>query len=295
MGKDMIDTAWFSGAMETTTIEEYLFDLQGFVILRSALTNDHVRECNDIIDRFPRNLGFGDWWGNVHVHTFNQANNGINLQQIYEAGEPFERLVDHPTYIKKVQRFVGGDGSFDYNHGPLFIDENFASLRGPGEAIGLHSGGYAHTKRGQFAYFDGKFACGQINVLTALTDIGPGDGATMVIPGSHKSNFEHPAYADYAMESGAKRSVDGVAGAIEVHLEAGDSVLFVDSLSHGSAARTNPGERRILVYRYGPSWGYFRFGYQPSDELMDRLTPDRRVVVNPHHERLLPQGRRPRD
>jgi ectoine hydroxylase-related dioxygenase (phytanoyl-CoA dioxygenase family) len=26
----------------------------------------------------------------------------------------------------------------------------------------------------------------------ALTDIGEGDGPTMVVPGSHKSNFPHP-------------------------------------------------------------------------------------------------------
>jgi ectoine hydroxylase-related dioxygenase (phytanoyl-CoA dioxygenase family) len=26
----------------------------------------------------------------------------------------------------------------------------------------------------------------------AFNDVGPGDGATMVIPGSHKANFRHP-------------------------------------------------------------------------------------------------------
>ena len=30
-------------------------------------------------------------------------------------------------------------------------------------------------------------------MLLALTDIGPGDGGTMVIPGSHKSNLIHPS------------------------------------------------------------------------------------------------------
>jgi ectoine hydroxylase-related dioxygenase (phytanoyl-CoA dioxygenase family) len=32
----------------------------------------------------------------------------------------------------------------------------------------------------------------KVDMLLALTDIGPGDGGTMLIPGSHKSNFEHP-------------------------------------------------------------------------------------------------------
>ena len=281
----------YRDAAEVTALEQYLFDLQGFIIVRQAISRDWVDECNALVDARPEGLCVGDWWGNVHVHTFNQANNGINLQQIYEAGEPFERLVDNPAWIRKVQHFVGGEGSFDYNHGPMFIDENFYSIREQGEAIGLHSGGHSHAKRGQFAVFDGKFACGQVNVLMAFSDVGPGDGATMVIPGSHKANFEHPEFSEHSMKQGEKRSVEGTTGAIEVHLEAGDALVFVDSMSHGSAARKNPGQRRIAVYRYGPSWGFFRFGYRPSEELMARLTPDQRQLVNPHHDALLPPGR----
>ena len=64
-------------------------------------------------------------------------------------------------------------------------------------------------------------------------------------------------------------------------MKAGDPLLFVDAICHGSATRTNPGERRILVYRYGPSWGNFRYGYQPSPELLARLTPEQRQIVQP--------------
>ena len=65
-------------------------------------------------------------------------------------------------------------------------------------------------------------------------------------------------------------------------MKAGDALLFVDAISHGSARRSNPGERRIIVYRYGPSWGTFRHGYWPSPELLERLTPERRQIVMPH-------------
>ena len=36
-------------------------------------------------------------------------------------------------------------------------------------------------------------------MLLALTDIGPGDGGTMIIPGSHKSNFQHPDHDRHRM------------------------------------------------------------------------------------------------
>jgi hypothetical protein len=107
----------------------------------------------------------------------------------------------------------------------------------------------------------------------------------MLIPGSHKSNFRHPQYDQYRM--GPDRSVDGIEGAIEIYMKAGDALLFVDGISHGSAKRVNFGVRRIVVYRYGPSWGNFRHGYQPSPELLARLTPERRQIVWP--QKLLPR------
>ena len=125
-------------------------------------------------------------------------------------------------------------------------------------------------KRMAFRYHNGRFQCGQVNVLFAFTDIGPGDGATMVIPGSHKSNLIHPAFlapeksAEWTEAGGG--SAEGTPGAVEVHLKAGDAILFVDSTCHGSARRVNPGERRIAVYRYGSAWNRTRWGYHASPE-----------------------------
>lgn len=267
-----------------TDLDIYLFDLRGYLVIENALTADEVVALNAGIDAILP-LKHGEWFGYVHGHTYGD-DEGLNLQQIYEGGEPFERLIDHPAWIDKVKHFVGGEGTFDYKHGPLFIDENFANLRGPGQAIGLHSGGHTGTKRNQFRFHNGRFQCGQVNILMALTDIGPGDGATMVIPGSHKANFPHPHFDKYRM-GGEEPSVDNVEGAIEVHMKPGDALLFVDAISHGSAKRTNEGYRRIVVYRYGPSWGNFRHGYQPSPELLERLTPERRQIVQP--QVLLPR------
>jgi hypothetical protein len=264
-------------AQKPTDLEIYLFDLRGYLLLEGALTSQEVADLNAGIDAIPP-LQPGEWYGYLHAHQYGKTD-GLNFQQIYEAGEPFEQLIDHPAWIEKIKYFVGGEGTFDYNHGPLFIDENFANLRGPGEAIGLHSGGHSGAKRNQFRFHNGRFQCGQVNILLALTDIGPGDGATMVIPGSHKANFVHPHFERHRMAYGA--SVDGIEGAVEVQLKAGDALLFVDALSHGSARRVNPGLRRIIVYRYGPSWGTFRFGYAPSPELLERLTPARRQIVQP--------------
>ncbi len=274
-------------AGQLSAMEKYLFDLNGFIVLKGALSKDEVDACNLTLDAMQDSKP-GQWHGRVHGHNFTGAHEGLNLQQIYEAGPAFEKIIDHPSWIDKVIQCLGTDElNFDGNHGPCFIDENFASIRGPGQAIGLHSGGNDRVTRCQYRCHNGKFHCGQINILTALTDIGPGDGATMVVPGSHKSNFPHPEFAQAAASAKAT-SVDGVTGAIEVHLNAGDAILFVDAIMHGSAKRSNEGQRRIFVYRYGPSWGFFRHAYRPSEELLARLSDRQKSIVMPHKDPQLP-------
>ncbi|ELZ19941.1 hypothetical protein C475_21624 [Halosimplex carlsbadense 2-9-1] len=250
-------------------MDDYLFDLRGFLVLEGALSESEVEACNDAVDEILP-MEPDSWHGHVH-RTGNSSQ--TSLQQIYEL-PPFETFVDHPSWVEYARRYVGGEGTFDYNHGPLYIDENFFGVFPPGEGTVLHSGGTPPTQRTQFGYHDDEFHCGQVNILVAMNDIGPGDGATMVVPGSHKSNFQLPNWENLEGDT-----LEAVPEAREVHLEAGDALLFVDSITHGSATRTNDGERRMCVFRYGPSWGVSRLGYEPSDELLDRLTPYQQQLV----------------
>jgi ectoine hydroxylase-related dioxygenase (phytanoyl-CoA dioxygenase family) len=253
-------------------LQDYLFDLRGYLILKSAVDAAHIAELNRVLDAFPK-LEWGQWHGNVQ-RLDNNGDAGTELQNIVEAGEPFERLIDHPSWISLLRRYCGEDDSYVAG---LFIDECFASIRRTGGFFGIHSGGYHGAMRGQYRYANGVFRCGQVNILLALTDIGPGDGGTLIVPGSHKSNFAHPQAPNYT----GLGPINDIEGAMEVHLCKGDALLFVDGLSHGASARTNPGERRVVIQRYGPSWGATRHGYRYSDELLARLTPERRKILQP--------------
>ena len=262
-------------------LSAYLFDLNGFLILRGALSTTEVVNCNAEIDAIPADLAAGEWYGHIHCETM-EPSRGVALQQIYEAGPAFARFIDHPSWLPLIREFIGGWDTFDAFFGDVFIDENFVSLRGPGQAIGIHSGGHKPTKRTQYRFHNGRFMCMQVNVLVALSDIGPGDGATMIIPASHKANLIQPQFDMMGIEDGA--SADGIVGGIEVHLQAGDAILFSDMLCHGSAKRINPGQRRIAVFRYSPAFTNFRFGYRPSQALLGRLNPTARKIVWPFKE-----------
>jgi hypothetical protein len=254
-------------------VQDYLFDLRGFIIIKNAVSHDLVDRLNQAIEPYL-DLEYLKWRGNVQRFD-NNGNAGIELQNIVEGGEPFEELIDHPSWRERMLRYCGEYGS--YVEG-LFIDECFASIRRSGGYFPFHTGSENGVMRGQYRFINGYYRAGQVNMLLALSDIGPGDGGTMVIPGSHKANMIHPSVKAGWDET---QKIDQVEGAIEVHLNRGDALLFCDAISHGASTRTNPGERRVVIYRYGPLWGNTRYGYRYSPELLARLTPERRKILEP--------------
>jgi hypothetical protein len=253
-------------------MDDFLFDLNGYLILKQVVGPDLLSRLNAAFDAFPE-IPYGHWWGNAQRRDYT-SHTGYELHNVVECGQPFEELIDHPGWIDLVHRYCGEAGS--YVDG-LFIDEAIASIRKSGGHHPVHSGGFQGALRGAYHYANGAFRCGQCNIILALTDIGPGDGPTMVIPGSHKANFPHPQAGDYMKGD----RMDALPGAVPVYLEKGDALLFVDGLMHGGSSRTNPGERRITIYRYGPIWASTRFGYEYSRALLDRLTPARRKILQP--------------
>lgn len=258
-----------------STLDDFLFDLRGYLILENAIDQSLLAQLNAQFDEFPRDLEVGAWFNGAQRRDYNRFT-GLELHNCIELGGGFESLIDHPSWIELARHYGGDEKSYVPG---LFIDECVASIRNSGGHHPVHSGGYQGALRGAYGYSNGVFRCGQVNIIVALTDIGPGDGATMVVPGSHKSNFPHPQGAEFSNDG--DKFMNNLEGAIEVHLKKGDALLFVDGIMHGGGARTNPGERRVVIYRYGPLWTRTRFGYEYSDELLARVTPTQRQILEP--------------
>ncbi|GAB4459483.1 MAG: hypothetical protein OHK0029_22160 [Armatimonadaceae bacterium] len=270
---------------QPTALDDYLFDLRRYLILENAIEPELLSELNNAFDNFPP-LDVGQWWRNAQRRDYT-GDTGFELHNCVEAGEPFEKLIDHPSWIAYMRRYCGEEHSYVQG---LFIDECIASIRRSGGHHPAHSGGYRGAMRGAYGYKHGVFRCGQVNALMALTDVGPEDGPTMVVPGSHKSNFPHPNIGNY--QQGDR--MDALEGAVPACMKAGDVLLFVDGLTHGGSSRTNPeGERRVIIYRYGVSWAATRFGYVYSDALLNRLTPERRKILQPIPPLLPPSPDQP--
>lgn len=279
--------------------QDYLFDLQGYLVLKNAISAADLREMNQWIDDHASYIAEpwstdgdpkkkGRWIGHIETHTYNEEN-GVNFQSIIEGGPVFEKLMDHPAWIDLVKKYIHSSVN------GLSIHENFLNVRGPGGYLHIHCGGHVPLSYLTFRQNNtGEWMVGQINVLMALNDIGEGDGPPVLIPGSHKCTEIHPRLE----VDGRGLIYDDVSGkpagtAIamqEMYLKAGDVLLFTDAITHGSAERTNPGYRRTIVYRYSPKYVRERFNYQISEELLQRLTPERRAIIEPNAPRRPPSA-----
>ena len=113
-------------------LERYLFDLNGYLVLRNALDAEHLRALNAGLDALLP-LAIGEWHGYVQGHNYND-NDGFNLQQIYEGGQPFERLIDHPAWNGHVREFVGGEGTFRLASRPGLHRREFRQPARPGRS-----------------------------------------------------------------------------------------------------------------------------------------------------------------
>ena len=80
-----------------TPLDDYLFDLRGYLILKNAIEPELLSDLNRTFDNFPP-LKQGEWWGNAHRRDYTSST-GFELHNCVEAGEPFERLIDHPSWI----------------------------------------------------------------------------------------------------------------------------------------------------------------------------------------------------
>ena len=278
-------------------VQDYLFDLQGYLVLKNAISSADLHEMNQWIDDHesyvqepwstdggPKKKG--RWIGHIETHTYNEEN-GVNFQSIIEGGPVFEKLIDHPAWIDLVKKYIHSSVN------GLSIHENFLNVRGPGGYLHIHCGGHVPLSYLTFRQNNtGEWLVGQINVLMALNDIGEGDGPPVLIPGSHKCTEIHPRLEvdgrGLIYDDVSDKPAGTAIAMQEMYLKAGDVLLFTDAITHGSAERTNPGYRRTIVYRYSPKYVRERLNYQISEELLQRLTPERRAIIEPNAPRRPP-------
>jgi hypothetical protein len=244
-----------------TPQQRYLLDVQGFLHLKGALSPDEVAQARQAAERYmetpPEKLppGFGID-GRLHKHGF--------------AFDPaLQALTLHPAYWPIVLELTRGK--------PRLVSGTLQASRHDleDEALRLHCAredwGWESSR---FESREGRIFSDHIVVFPYLSDVKPGDGGVVVLPGSHKAHFERPPdlYGGGTLGDGPLPE-----GLINVTPQAGDVVIISESLTHG-ALPWKPKDRRriILVLRYRQQ----TCGAAPlPEEITARLGPQVRELV----------------
>ena len=163
-----------------------------------------------------------------------------------------------------VQEIVGGT---------VRLEQSDAHIRRPvgGEEqrYGFHRGinpGYPHTSHGLYHF-------SFVKTLTNLTDLGPDDGGTTVIAGTHKisEEVEREALIEAAMAD--PRLIH------TVEAPAGSTLLFYESLMHSSGIIRSDRDRVLIIGGYTPTMFQTWNGYEPDAAFAAGLNDEHRALI----------------
>ena len=246
-------------------LQQYLFDVQGYLVIEDALSAAELSKLNRLLDgqQLP---------APGQTQRFGSAPGGSGF---LEWGQPLCDLLDHPR-IMPILRFRLGDC--------FRLDRVYGMYMRQGMKRGQLHADYGATRRtsraqpGEYVPFrDNQISNGFVVVTWCLSDSGPGKGGFRCIPGSHKSNYRLPQQIDEALEDAPCVVIP--------EAPAGSAILFTEALTHGTAAWQAKHERRSLLYKYCVShvaWQARRVEPPTNAELTPRQQILFRDPADPH-------------
>lgn len=217
----------------------------GGVIIEGLLAAAQVATINCEIKQPLRDLAPGSSHSSEAIKTFHGANTR-RLTGLTTSSSGFrEYLLDHDLLHELSEQIFHTDSGTYWLCGAQLIEI------GPGNAAQV-----LHRDQGQYQVFNtiGPSAPEAIiNFLVALTDFTPENGATRVIPGSHK-------WPDFADSGKPEDTVPAV-------MKAGDACFILGKTVHGGGANMTTSEKRRAI-----SFA-FQASYLTPEEAYAHITP----------------------
>jgi ectoine hydroxylase-related dioxygenase (phytanoyl-CoA dioxygenase family) len=250
-----------------TSEQRYFFDTTGCLHLPSALDATELAAAHaavhGYIDTPPEELppGFAAHGGGyAHSLAFAKALEALTL---HPSTWPIveELTADKPRVVSGSLRVSTWD---DFGFGPLHCSR---------EEFGPQTPRYHVT--------DGRIYCDYVVCFFYLTDVRPGDGGLVVVPGSHKSEFARPPDFYQPGDDGAEPEPHSAV--LSLTPKAGDVVVISELLTHGNKIwQPQDRDRRFIIMRCVPQFigvsdGNVAFPF--SDEILERLSRETRELA----------------
>lgn len=246
------------------------FDIYGFVLLPNALDAAEVADLR----RAMRRLHADPAPAASRVYLNNDCPHIRHFGNLIEYDPAFLRYATQPGLVAAAREVVGG---------PVRIEETEAIVNRRDESADVEAlrrersrprGFHAGTQHGWGTFEeDHHFHCLFVKTLAYLTDVGPEDGGTAVIPGSHRLSWPRQEVIQAAYtDPGLVHQVEAAAGSV---------LLFAESLIHSTTAITSDNERMVVVTGYTPPMMQVWPGNEVSTAFVAGLSPELRQLVAP--------------
>lgn len=234
-----------------TSEEKFVFDLQGYLVIKNVLSTAEVARMNAIADeKFPRVPG----------------QTGQRSSRVSHWGPPFQALIDHPKIVPYLTELI--DAKFR-------LDHDYCIFMHHGDKGGNLHGGEGHEGDHWYKYRDGRMLNGLCVVTFFLTPAARGDGGFACVPGSHKSHFVNALPPDVRRFERVPEYVT------QPPVEAGDALFFTEALIHGTMPWRAAHERRALLYKYSPGHSAWSQKYYDPDTFETLTDQQRRILAPP--------------
>ena len=255
--------------------EKYLFDLNGYLVVEGVLAAEEIRLANEAVDRHlplgrlrPSDESLDGGSDALRGEVGRGELNGL-LEWDSPWCEPFRAMLAHPILVAYLNEMLGPGFRMDHDMFLLWIDKG-------AEGFELHrSSGPGFDPNQYYLVRDGKMHNGLTVVALQLTDVNPGDGGLVVVPGSHKANFRCPEELRAYLKH--RENVR------QVTCRAGDAVIFTEAVTHETLPWTSDRPRRTVLTHYTAG----NMAYVPASDAPDWADERLRAVMQPpYHTRL---------
>ena len=243
-----------------TDEQKYLFDLQGYIVLKNVVPPSVVEACNAALDGFE-NMPPEEFPPPLCLGT-QKTEKELYISNILEGDSAFIPLIDLPEVLSIIAGVTGG---------PYRLNHTYTLYRWGGGYTGLHMHGTPIIPKCQYHCRNGQMISTLTKAVFPLLDCDVEDGCFAVIPGAHKSNFPKP-WGSHPSENPPL---------VPIPAKAGDAIIFTEALTHGSMVNISNRPRRTVYYCYSigymPDWG--GQGLRFSNRVMDNLTEAQREIL----------------
>ena len=245
-----------------TPAQRYHLDVFGYVVVENTLSTDEVGTLLEAMQQLKADLeaaGEGTFVRGCRFSAHHPHHS--HLAHILEAHPAIYDYLTHPRLVGLVEELVGGTVRLEES-------EAVINSRAPDSAWDGHYGFHTGTRLDIGTYVEnGLYHCTFVKTLTNLTDLGPDDGGTVCIAGSHKIKVSREEIIACAYED---RSLIH-----QVVAPAGSTLLFGEALIHATGHLTSDCERVIVIGGYTPTMFQAWNGQEPSAEFVETKVEER--------------------